>query len=83
MTTVSEFGKRWDDRVPRHAIKRRLGRIHVSTPDSEIVAMIEREIERSKDRAKFTPVLRRQTIAFALAAHQRNRDFFTWVMGPH
>ena len=80
MPMVSEFGMRWDERVPRDAIKRRLGRTHVSVPDDDIVAMIEAAFETSTDRAKFTPALRRQTIKFALEVHRRNRELFTRVM---
>lgn len=74
---VHEFGKRWDERVPRNAIRHHMGRVHVGTPDETIVAEITAACERSKDT--FTPALVRQSVRFALECHKRNRDLFRRV----
>lgn len=74
---VSEFGKRWDERVPRGLIKWLMARVHVGTPKAEIVADIER---RCAGNPAFTPALVRQSIAFALACHNENRALFNHVM---
>lgn len=75
---VHEFGKRWDERVPRNVIRHRMGRIHVGTPDETIVAEITAACERSPD--SFTPALIRQSVKFALECHKRNGDLFHRVM---
>jgi hypothetical protein len=77
---VTEFGQQWDERVPRDAIKRLLGRTHVSTPDHDIETDIVMRIEKGKDAAKYTESLRRQTVRYALEVHHRNRQLFTQVM---
>jgi hypothetical protein len=76
---VHEFGKRWDERVPRNAIRHHMGRIHVGVSDEAIAAEITAAVKRSKDADAFTPALVRQSIRFALICHTRNRDLFRRV----
>ena len=71
---------RVDPLVPTHAIDRRLGRIHVGTSDGDIVALIEEAIEQSKDREKYTPTIKRQTVRYALWRHHENLALYALVM---
>ncbi len=72
-----EYGKRWDARVPRYAISHKLGKLHVGTPDAAIEALI-REACKAPG---FTPSLIRQSVAYALECHKRNRDLYQYVTG--
>jgi hypothetical protein len=74
---VGEFGKRWDVRVPRNDIRWLMGNRHVATPDSEIEAEIRCRVGNDP---RFTPSLIRQSVAFALECHKRNRELFNHVM---
>jgi hypothetical protein len=71
-----EFNRRWDARVPRNDIKWYIARLHVGTADEEIEANIK---ERCADPA-YTPALIRQSVAYALECHKRNRDLYHRVM---
>jgi hypothetical protein len=66
-----EFGKRWDARVPRADIHWLMGRVHVATADDEIAADIRR---RCADQPGYTAAIVRQSVAYALECHKRNRD---------
>lgn len=77
---------RVDPLVPTFAIDRRLGRVHVGTPDNEVEAMISEAIAcqlNGKDADKWTPKIQRQTVKYALWRHHRNLAEYRWVMGPH
>jgi hypothetical protein len=78
---VSEFGKRWDERVPRAAISWLVGRFHVGTSDKEIEKAIRVRITTSPDKAKYTESLITQSVAYALECHRRNRGLYNDVMG--
>ena len=73
---VGEFGRRWDARVPRSDIHFLVNKFHVGMADEAIEAEILRRIG---DDARFTPSLRRQCVAFAIACHNANRDLFVKV----
>lgn len=74
---VGEFGRRWDARVPRNHIKWLMGRVHVGTSNDEVQADIERRCAASPG---FTPALIRQSVAYALECHKRNRELYVHVM---
>jgi hypothetical protein len=80
MTSVTEFGQRWDERVPRDAIKRLLSRTHVSATDADVETDVIMRIEKGRDAAKYTESLRRQTVRYALEVHRRNRALYLNVM---
>ena len=73
--TVSEFGKRWDRRIPRGDIKWLVNRYHVTAG-----AEIETDIRRRCTHPDFSERLIRQSIAYALACHERNRALFKRVV---
>lgn len=77
---VSEFGRKWDERTPRGAIKYHMGRVHCGTPDAEVEAEILAAIDKAPNRAQFTPGIIRQCVAYALECHKRNRDLYHYVM---
>jgi hypothetical protein len=77
MAHKHEFGMRWDVRVPRNAIRRRIDRLHVGVPETEVETMI---VAACNNSAGFTPVLVRQSVKFALEVHRRNGVFFQRVM---
>lgn len=75
-----------DPLVPTFAIDRRLGRVNVGAPDSEVEAMIREAIESQlagPDADKWTPKIQRQTVKYALWHHHRNLAQYVWVMGSH
>lgn len=69
-----EYGKRWDSRVPRADISWLMGRVHVGTTDAEITADIHK---RCDGKPGYTDSIIRQSIAYALECHRRNRKLFT------
>jgi len=83
--TASEFGKQWDDRVPRNAIRHHMGHVHVGTPDADVHADIDKAIAAQKARspdiaAQWTPELEKQTHDYAIAAHRANQKQYRDVM---
>ena len=68
-----EYGKRWDEHVPRNDIRWLMGRVHVGTCAAEIEADIR---DRCAKNPAFTPSLIKQSIAYALECHKRNRALF-------
>lgn len=68
--------------VPTRSIDRWLGRVHVGTPDEEIVATIKAAPGLKTD-TRWTPTLLRQTIRYALWRHHLNLAEYAWVMGSH
>lgn len=72
-----EFGKRWDARVPRGDIHWLIGRLHVSATEEEIAA----DITRRCSAPGYTPSIIRQSVAYALECHKRNRALYSRVMG--
>lgn len=73
---VSEFGRKWNVKVPRGDIHWLSGQWHVSRSDDEIAADI-----RSRCTAPgYTENLIQQSIAYALECHKRNRELYRHVM---
>ena len=72
-----EYGKRWLVQVPRADVRWLMGRIHVGTPDAEVAADIR---GRCEGQPGYTPAVIRQTVAFALECHRRNRGEYRRVM---
>jgi hypothetical protein len=70
-----EFGKRWDDKLPRYDLKWFMGRVHVGTPDSEVEADIRRRC------AAWPPRMIGQAVAYALECHKANQGLYRYVMG--
>ena len=72
---VGEFGKRWDERVPRSAISWLVNRLHVGTSDETIAADI-----RSRCTAPgYTESIIKQSIAYALECHRHNQAIYRRV----
>lgn len=71
-----EFGKRWDARVPRADISWLAGYWHVGRSDDEIAA----DIRKRCNAPGYTESLIRQSIAYALECHRRNRELYNHVM---
>jgi hypothetical protein len=72
-----EFGKRWDARVPRVDIHWLIGRVHVGTSDDEVAA----DVRKRCTAPGYTPAIVRQSVAYALECHRRNRALYSRVMG--
>ena len=66
--------------VPTRDVDRWLGRVKVTTPDSEMVALLYELIDAAPDRAGFTPAIRLQTQRYALWRHHQNYALFVRVM---
>lgn len=77
MAWIYEYGKRWDERVPRGDINWLMGRVHVSATEAEI----EADIRKRCNAPGFTPGLVNQSVAYALECHKRNRALYARVMG--
>lgn len=75
---VSEFGQRFDSRVPRRDIAFLVGRFHVSKPDSEIETWI-----RSRAPKDCPETLVRHCVRYAITCHHENFKTYCWVMGSH
>ena len=71
-----EYGKRWNARVPRHSISQLMARVHVGTSDDDISA----DIRKRCNAPGYTERLIKQSIAYALECHKRNRDLYRRVM---
>ena len=71
---VSEFGQRFDARVPRRDIALLVGRYHVGTPDADIEAWI-----RSRAPKDCPETLVRHCVRYAIAVHAYNRGIFNFV----
>jgi hypothetical protein len=75
---VSEFGKRWDARVPRGDIHWYMGRVHVATSDEDVAA----DIRKRCTAPGFTETLIKASIRYALVCHKRNRQLYHYVAHP-
>lgn len=70
-------------KIPTVALRYRLGRVHVMTPDDEIVAMIKEAIDHGNAHGAvpiYTPEQREQTIRAALWIHHEQRAEYAGVM---
>jgi len=76
---IIEFGKQWDERVPRAAIVWLMDRVHVGTSDAKIERSIRARIAKSPDAAAFTKELIEQSVAYALECHRRNQATYRAV----
>jgi hypothetical protein len=80
MKRVYEYGRAWDARLPRRAVKLLVGDLSVYTRDSDVIAWVRHAIKKSKDRDKFDGRMTQQTINFALITHHTNRIFYETLM---
>jgi hypothetical protein len=70
--------------VPTRDIDRWLGRVHVGTPDSAMVAMLIDLVDQAAARdPRWTRSIRLQTQRYALWRHHANQAEYAWVMGSH
>jgi hypothetical protein len=82
MTT--ERKPRVDPIVPTLAIDRKLGRVHVGTPDAEVEILITAAISSALNgpqSAQWTPKIQRQTVRYAIWRHHQNLVGYAQVMG--
>lgn len=77
MATVNEYGREWDERIPRGALSWLVGRLHVGTCDDEIAADIR---QRADGRPEWTADLVAQAVEYALACHRDNQGLYRAVM---
>lgn len=73
-----------DPKVPTRAIDRKLGRVHVGTPDAEVEAMVQEAIDQAcqgKQAEQWTKKIQKQTIRYALWRHHQNLAEYVRVMG--
>jgi hypothetical protein len=75
MARVSEYGIKWDARVPRGDVAWYIGRLHCGTPDEEIAADIRKRCTKG-----YTAALIEQTVRYALLCHARNRGLYRDVV---
>lgn len=71
-----EYGKRWNPKVPRNDIRWLVSRIHVGTSAVEI----ESDIRKRCVGPGYTESIVKQSVAYALECHRRNRDLYCRVM---
>jgi hypothetical protein len=70
-------------KVPTYAIDRKLGWVHVGTPDNEVESLINEAIDRmmqGPQASEWTPAIRKQTVRYALWRHHRNLAEYIRVM---
>ena len=78
-----------DPMVPTRSIDRKLGGIHVMTPDEEIETLIRSQLRKARDENKWgeadiwTDEMAEQTVAYALWRHHENRAMYLQVMRGH
>ena len=75
--TFEEYEKTVPDYVPKGSISWLLGRVHVSTPDSEIEADIS---NRLATNTKCTPEMLAECIKYAIACHRENQGLYQAVV---
>lgn len=68
-----EYGKRWKREIPRFQIARSVERLHVAETNEAVEQVILDCIMLSPDVARYTPVIIRQCLAYAIECHKRNR----------
>ena len=82
--TNTERKPRVSPLVPTRAIDRKLGWVHVGTPDDQVEALILEAIDAAlagPEGDRWTPAVRRQTVRYALWRHHRNLAGYMAVMG--
>jgi hypothetical protein len=72
-----EYGKRWLVEVPRNDIRWLMGRVHVATPDAQVAD----DIRMRCIGPGYSAAVIRQSIAYALECHKRNRALYAFVTG--
>lgn len=82
-TRVSEFGRRWNAKTPRHSIRHIVDRLHVSLSDEEVQQRIADRIAnaRLQNPLEWTSAIERQSLEFAVLVHRQNQTLFRRVMG--
>ena len=73
-----------DPKVPRFAIDRHLGGVHVGTPDHEVEKQIRDAVahQRKNDtKGDWTPKIEEQSVKYALWRHHENLGGYRAVMG--
>lgn len=78
MDTVTQYGRKWDVRIPRGDLRLLMGRVHVGTPDNEIRQQIRERIANCID-ARWTDELIEQAADFAVACHHENQGLYVRV----
>jgi hypothetical protein len=73
---VCEFGRKWRREVPRSDIGWYVARLHVSVSDTELAA----DIRGRCTAPEFTETIIRQSVAYALECHNRNRGLYSRVV---
>lgn len=73
-----EYAKRWDAKTPRNDIRYVVGNMHCGESDEHVTADIEKRL--AKAGPAFTPKIRRECVAYALACHAANRSLYRHVM---
>jgi hypothetical protein len=82
-TATSSYGRkgiRVDDLVPTRAIRRRMGSVHITAPDSYVEKLVRTEIAQQTD-PRWTAKLADQTVRYALWIHHENGAEYSFVMG--
>jgi hypothetical protein len=83
----SQYGQkplRLDKLVPTYALERKLGTVHIATPDDEVLTLVNDALEKAeKEDGRWTKRLSEQTRKAALWIHNEHRGEYRWVMGPH
>lgn len=68
-------------RVPYASLRWLVDRLHVGTPDAEVSTLIASRIEKARAKgAAFSEAEARESVRFALAVHEDNRNTFRRVM---
>jgi uncharacterized protein len=71
-----EFGRRWNARLPRNAIKYLVERYHCATDDDTIVGDLLDRLKQSKIPQSMWDACRR----YALIVHHRQKDMYYRVL---
>lgn len=72
--TFEEYEKTVPDFVPRGGIHWLMGRVHVSTPDSEIEADIRRRLPQATEEQLV------KCVEYAIACHRENQGLYQAVV---
>ncbi len=79
---VSEYGRKWDARIPRGDIAWIIRREHVGVTDDEIRTMMRGRLDNCID-ARWTPRLVKQACEYAVACHHENQGLYKRVVSGH
>ena len=79
---VSEYGRKWNAKIPRNAIKAFVRTKHIETAISVLLNEVENAIDQqlAAGNSAYTTSIRHQCLHYAIQCHAENYRLFNRVM---